>query len=171
MQICYCKPAYDGVRAAMDDYFGPAFVVKDSSGKELMRFVENGNVLLMGEGTGSRVNQSFTDWQSLGLPSTSSAAFIVQQLDGNGDPAYKAVLTAGGNLYLSGVVHDPAPDLAQPTSGAAFVVKSKDGTVQSLIDDGGNLSFRGCFLVNGVPYALEQEHGGPNGDDPYSTYQ
>jgi hypothetical protein len=44
------KPAYYGVRSAMTNYFGRAFSVKDAAGQELVRFVENGNVLLMKSG-------------------------------------------------------------------------------------------------------------------------
>ena len=150
----YRKPAYDGVRAAMDDYFGPAFVVRDPSGKELVRFVENGDVIVLK----GPVQENQSSWSGIGTANS----FIIK--DSIGDT--KALVTADGQLYLAGDVHDEQGNLSMPETGTAFIIKNASGDVVSLIDDQGNLKARGKVIVNGVPYILERDNTG----DSYSIY-
>jgi len=153
------KPAYYGVREAIQNYFGTAFSVKDHDGNELVRFVNNGNVIIMK----GPLNENPTSWDSIGL----SNSFIVK--DHNGTK--KAVVEPDGEMFLAGEVDDEVENLAMPESGTAFIVKNHDGDVVSMIDEDGNLKARGTVIVKGVPYLLEKAHGtGSNSPDPYSIY-
>jgi len=147
------KPAYFGVRNAITNYFGKAVVLRDSSGQELVRFVENGNVLLMRPG--AEVVEH-ANWAQLGLPSETGHEFIVRNAQGN--PL--AVVTENGNLYLAGIVDEWPFEGGETTP--AFGINQGD-TRESFIDDQGNLKMLGYLLVDGIPYNLREYED----EDPY----
>jgi hypothetical protein len=133
------------------------------AGQEVLRMVENGNVLLMTKD--AVVETNFTNWSSVvnaGVP------FILQQPAQDAAPQYRAVLTMltvegkpSWRLCLKGDVFEGVADLAGPESGhTAFMVMGKDENgelqVMSLIDDQGNLKMRGYLLVDGIPYSVKQ---------------
>jgi len=160
-EMWFPKPAYFGVRNAFANYFGRAFVVRDSQGQEVARFAENGNVLLMK--AGAHVVENVSNWTELGLPSPTGREFIVRDALGN----YRAVITEGGVLYLSGVVMEDEETPLEPepegeSGGTAFTVRC-DGEVVSLIDDAGNLKLAGYLLEDGIPLSLPK-------DDPDDKY-
>ena len=142
----------------MTNYFGRAFVVRSPGGEELVRFVENGNVLLMKEG--ATVCVGFEDWESLGTGNQ----FIVQ----NVAQEKKAVVTPEGDMYLAGAVMESQTGPLDPEDGGTGfqIVRSKDQQVVSLIDDHGNLKMlrdenapdsgmpTGYLLVDGIPWNL-----------------
>ncbi len=81
-------------------------------------------------------------------------------------------------LYLAGGIYEHV-DLSTMPVTPSLVVKAKpeegdvdeDGlAIMSLINSYGTLKMRGEMIVHGVPYTLEQQHGGPTGNDIYSTY-
>jgi hypothetical protein len=91
----YQKPAYYGVRNAIENYFGKAFCVKDASGNDLVRFVHNGNVVVP-RGT---IHEGYSTWSNAGIASKS---FIVR--DTHGD--IKAAVNPDGDVYLAGSVSE-----------------------------------------------------------------
>jgi len=152
----YPKPAYDGVREAFENYFGIAHVVRDQEGKELVRFVRNGNVIVLkGE-----IEEGYTNWTS----TLEDKAFILLNSACN---QQIAEITQDGDLCLANGVAENQSNLQAPVSGNALVIKNAQDEVVSMIDENGNLKTKGEVIVQGVPYKLLQEH--PN--DPYSTYQ
>jgi GH35 family endo-1,4-beta-xylanase len=147
-EMYYPKPAYWGVRNAITNYFGRAFVVRDVEGVEVARFAENGNVLLLKRG--AAVTENVTNWAALGLPDDNAREFIVRDREG----AYQAVITEDGNLYLAGTVMEYQEAPLQAGEGLAAFKVRQDGEVVSLIDEQGNLKLLGYLLVEGLPYGL-----------------
>ena len=144
----YCpKPAYTGLRSAITSYFGAAFVVRDAEGQEVLRFAENGVVLLMKQG--AQVHTGWTNWLDpdifYGRP-----RFIVRNSEAN----YVAVVPANGHLYLAGDVMPGQSSPLEPGEGhVAFEIKrGADNAVVSLIDDEGNLKMTRCLIVEGIAY-------------------
>jgi hypothetical protein len=143
------------VREAIENYFGLAFSVKDGSGNELVRFVNNGNVIVLkGTVTESEDAQDVIDDKAEIAPS-----FIVRTTDG----ANKAVVNPDGNMYVVGTVWQHQADLAVPTEGRALIIKDSEGNVASFIDEDGALWMRGELIVKGIPYDL-RDHAGHEGD-------
>mgnify|MGYP000856973675 CR=1 FL=1 len=155
-----CKHAYFHARKAIGDYFGAAFSVKDASGNELVRFVNNGNVILLK----GPLNEDRASWDDIGLANS----FVVK--DSAGDK--KVVIEPDGEMFLAREVDDEIDNLSMPESGTAFIVKNHNGDVVSLIDNEGKLKARGKVIVKGVPFILERDHGaGSTSPDPYSAYE
>ncbi len=160
------KPAYYGVRNAITNYFGPAFVIRDANGDELVRFVENGNVLLM-----KPEAQVHTGQSNLNQIASSEARFIVKNASGE----FVAVVTNAGHLYLKHDLTESVADLTEP-QGSAFVIKNRNCEVASYIDSEGYMKLRaydgtpedgqergGYVLVCGIPYRLRSYEA----SDPY----
>jgi len=152
------KPAYYGVREAIQNYFGTAFSVKDVSGNELVRFVNNGNVVVL-KGL-LNLNTSQTTLNEKGTANS----FIVK--DSAGDK--KAVVEPTGEVFLAGGLTEEVTSLSIPSGKTAFVVKNAAGDAVSLIDCDGHLVIRGKVIVQGVSHTLE--HNPNHAGDPYSTY-
>jgi GH35 family endo-1,4-beta-xylanase len=152
LQLYWQKPAFWAVREAIENHFGVAFSVKDGSGNELVRFVNNGNVIVLkGE-----VHESFSAWDSLDLEG--GGCFIVR--DSEGDDV--AVVTSAGEVHLAGTVTEDA-QLGMPEDRTAVITKDSQGNVASFIDQYGNLKLRGALIVKGIPYELKKNHS----DDEY----
>jgi hypothetical protein len=159
MQMFYPKAGYYGVRNAITNYFGRAFIVKSSSGGELARFVENGNMLLMKMPPGTtdsfdRVHEGFSAWTSLNLSAGNN--FIVKGTSGS----YKAVITSDGDLYLAGHVYENQ-SLSLSGNPAFYIVAQNNEVVAKINGDGdddsdghrdGDLNMKGYLLVGGLPY-------------------
>ena len=160
----YPKPAYYGVRNAMTNYFGRAFSVKNPAGEEVVRFVENGNVLVMKEhlSMDQTINEHCTTWID------NSAQFIVQDATGS----RKAVVKQDGEIFLAGTVQEAQTVPIQAANdGTSFQIRNSQGTIVSMIDDQGNLKMTGHLYVEGLPWDLrEYEDGhayGTKTSDPY----
>jgi len=145
----------------MTNYFGKAFSIRNASGNEVVRFVENGNVLLMTQNTSGEPNnpndplydvQVRTNTQNWSTGEISaSPRFIVK--DANSD--YVAVVTTLGNLYLKGHVYEyQSTEQLAAIASPAFKITRPDGGVVSAIDNNGNLYAKGYVLEYGVPYGL-----------------
>ena len=175
----YPKPAYYGVRNAITNYFGEAFCVKnvaaegegegEGEGEEkrkeqvLVRFVENGNVLLMKKGATVEENVT-TAW-----PAIEDLCFAVLK---PADCMPLAAVDSDGSLYLKGEVMQFQSDEQMNVSNPPFKIQRKsDDVVVSLIDGDGNLRMReeaqtatcgesnpptGYLLIYGIPYDLVQ---------------
>jgi len=156
----YMKPAYYGVREAIENYFGRAFVVRDAAGAELVRFASTGNVIVLkGTVTAGDEAQAVIEEKAVISPS-----FIVRNADE--DPV--AVVNPDGNVYVAGDVWQREESLTGPAEQTALIVRDAE-QVLSFIDDEGNLKLRGEVIVKGIPYSLLcYMDGDPDPpDDPY----
>lgn len=149
----YPKPSYYGLRNAITNYFGPAFVIRSASGAEVMRFAQNGNVLLMTMPITGDTKKwyehvhspcSSADWAE--LATYTGTQFIVKDVQGQ----TKAAVTSAGDIYLAGNVYED--QTLSSSGGTAFDVQGADGEVVSQIDQEGNLRMQGYFLVGGLPF-------------------
>lgn len=147
------KPSYYGLRNAITNYFGRAFVVKSATGTEIMRFAENGNVMLMTMPLSGDTKKWYehvhapctsTDWAE--LASYTGTQFIVKSPQGQ----TKAAITSAGDLYLAGAMYEG--ETLSSSGGAAFDIIGEDNAVVAQIDADGNLKMKGYFLVGGLPY-------------------
>jgi len=136
------KPAYFGVRNAITNYFGKAVVLRDSSGQDLVRFVANGNVVVLKGG----VNPGYSNWGSLNL---GEGCFVLR--NSGGDP--KAAILPTGDLYLAGGI-DEHQDLSMPPDEHAMIVRDGDGAIMSYIDENGRMKMHGELIVKGISYSL-----------------
>ena len=133
-----------------------------------MRFVENGNVLLMKEnGSMDQTVHEHVNFAALNLPDPAGKQFIVRNSDGT----YDAIVTPDGQLYLAGGVTEGASDPLTSEAPAFKVASSSNGNVVILIDNQGNLKMTGSLYVEGLPYDLRgHEEGHTQGSgvtDPY----
>ena len=178
----YPKPAYYGVRNAITNYFGEAFCVKNVAaegegegegegeieGEEkrkeevLVRFVENGNVLMMKKDATVEENVTTGNW-----PETGDLCFALLMPD----CSFLAAVDSDGNLYLKGTVMQFQTSVQMNVSNPPFKIQRKsDDVVVSLIDGDGNLRMReeaqtafdgeynpptGYLLIYGIPYNLD----------------
>lgn len=150
LEVYWQKPAYDAVREAIENYFGPATPLKDSSGNDLVRFVRNGNVVVLKGG----VNTGYSSWGNLNL---TEGCFVLRNSGG----APKAAILPTGEVYLAGDVSEGQEDLSVPPGVHAMIAKDADGTVMSFIDEYGNLKMRGELIVKGIPYGLRSYSSDP----------
>ncbi len=149
----FAKPSYYGLRNAIKNYFGKAFIIQSGSGAEVMRFARNGNVMLMTmPATGDtkkwyeHVHASCTaqDWAE--LAAYTGAPFLVKDATGQ----TKAAVTGAGDLYLAGNIYEHQS--LSLGGGVSFSVQGEEGAIVSQIDEDGNLKMKGYFLVGGLPY-------------------
>lgn len=169
----YPKPAYWGVRNAMTNYFGTAYTVRSFAGEELVRFVENGNVLLMKEN--AQAHTGVTNWPAL---ETVRLAIM------NSNCEQVAAITEAGDLYLKGIVDQRKNETDIEQAQAVFEIQRPgDNEVVSLIDYDGNLLIRdtstagtggesnprtGYLLIHGIPYDLDPSQCPNCANDFYS---
>ena len=151
-EMFYPKPAYYGVRNAITNYFGTAFVVKGSSGQEVMRFVENGNVLLMNLPSSdaswtTQVYEHPDNWQSLDF--SGSGNYLFKDSSGS----CLACLKPDGMFYVKGHITEGAwgGEYSVPAAPVFKVVGQNQETV-AFLDNDGNLKMKGYLLVQGLPY-------------------
>lgn len=127
--------------AIADDYTNAAFAVKSTAGAELLRMVNNGNVLLMTASAQLTQNTAATTLQQ--LAQTTQTRLIIKNSSG----APIAVLTNDAKLYLAGTVTQNST--ANPSTYTnALKVLGTNGSF-SLIDNSGNLLLSGYMLING----------------------
>ena len=120
-----------------------AFTVKDGAGTEWLQFQSDGDVLVM---YGVVVENASVAQLT---PSSSRAEWIVKL--GSGDVV--ALLNLDdGNLYIAGTASPEQETLAADPETPELVVKDGQGTALALIDDQGNLKFRGKLCENRDPY-------------------
>ena len=149
-QSYFPKPAYQGVRKAIANYFGNAFSVRNADGVELVRFVENGNILLMRAGTDSICENEPP------IPDPQGGNFIVEAptvVNGVAQQHIVAAITPDGKLHLAGHVYENGDLPLPPATGCSFKVKCGD-TVVSYLDEDGNLVTTGYILLDGIPRKL-----------------
>ena len=84
------------------------------------------------------------------------------------DACLSSVLNQGYQDYEVILVNNASTDgsleyVRQKYPGLIFVENKENSGYAGGIN-------AGLVIANGVPYMLEQDHGGPSGDDPYSTY-
>jgi len=117
--------------------------IKDGSGNDLVRFVKNGNVVVL---KGS-VNTGYSAWQNLDL---TQGCFVLRRSPT--EPI--AAILPTGDLYLAGTISEGQENLSVPPGVHAMATKDANSNVMSYIDESGNLKLRGELIVKGIPYSL-----------------
>jgi len=143
-EMWYPKPAYYGVRNAITNYFGSAFVVKDADGNEFARFVENGNIVLLKQGV------------TIDDDATNLTAGTNDFLIKNSAGTIVAMISPSANkIILAGSVYERQQTLSQGDHTAFRIASGSNADIVCLIDDEGNLKTKGYILLDGIPYVAD----------------
>ncbi len=112
------------------------FLVRKSNGDAILRFEEDGNVVVAGTlFTGaSAANRT---------PSPTEREFIVRNSAGE---VVARASAQTGNIYIKGGSFPNQSSLTASSATQELVIRSSTGQVQSLIDENGNLKMRGNVL-------------------------
>jgi hypothetical protein len=117
----------------------PAFIVKGSGGPSCIQFQATGDVLALN----GRVVPNASVAQR--TPSASRPEFIVRTGPNNADVV--ALFPTDDNyLYIKGSVEEHVSGLSANPAKRELLIRGSDGSVQSLIDEDGNLKMRGTLF-------------------------
>jgi hypothetical protein len=110
-------------------------VRKSPSGDAILRFEEDGNVVVAGT--------LYTGASVANLTPTSQHEFLVRNAAGQ---VVARASAQTGDLYIKGSKSENQSSLTSSPSVQELVIRSSTGQVQSLIDENGNLKMRGKVL-------------------------